>query len=470
MSLDLSSESLSTVESLESAQVTGGSNSRQYSTGPKDRSVSSDRPRAWKRTIVATLRFVVQILAAPFRGYQSLRRSVTVASISVLLALFMTLNVIWGFPWSGMMGAGIAMLLVGSAINRMMGPRLKFSVSLPRTAVVGHPFSVNVRLTNERFLPALNLRVGWDREGVRDIFAQNNQVNWDASPPVDVDILRSGDQMQWHGSMRFDKRGIHDLPPFQVASTFPFHFFHNRKQIDPATKIAITPAPATSDEDPTTRLMLASIGEWAKLLIKGAPVEYVGNREYQVGVPVRRWDFASWARLGRPIVREYQAPSIQAVTLIVDTSQESIDDKSLPRSVAIQRRRDSDEEFERLMSIATSAIAEISSRRVQLRLVITCESDAELSGIQFASLPEQDNSRMLVRLAAAHGVDPVLGVERIRKALQTNRAQPTIIFSLCDLDRGPHVKLAADLPANATYFPILPRSQHESPQRTGEAL
>ena len=401
------------------------------------------------------IRLILQVLTAPIRGYLSLRRSLTFASIAILLSGFLTLNVIWGFPWSGMLGGCVAMLLVGFTINRVMRPRLKLSVALPRAAVAGQPFSINVRLTNTRYIPALNLRVGWHREGVRDIYPRQKTREWDASPPVNVDMLRSSDQMQWHGAMRFDRRGIHQLPPFQIASTFPFHFFHHRTAVETETKIAVTPAPIGNDDDATTRVMLAAIGDWAKQLVAGAPVEYIGNREYQEGVAVRRWDFASWARLGRPIVREYQSPSIQAVTLIVDTSQQPIDDKSLSRSVAKRRHQASDELFERLLSVAATAIADISSRRVQLKLLLTCEAESERTAFQ--SAPVGDNhERMLVRLAAATPIDPALGKQRILQTIESSRSQPTLIFSTIDLDDHDRADVAKRFSSHITYLPVKP--------------
>jgi uncharacterized protein (DUF58 family) len=384
----------------------------------------------------------------------------TVASVSVLLASFMTLNVIWGFPWSGMMGGCFALLVVGFTISRVMRPILKLSVSLPRSAVAGHPFSVNVRLTNSRNVPAMNLRIGWHREGVRDIFHRDTQRQWDASPSVSVDLLRGSEQMQWHGAMRFDRRGIHALPPFQVASTYPFHLFHYRKPVGTHTKIAITPAPLGVDDDPATRIMLTAVGDWAKQLVAGAPVEYIGNREYQEGVAVRRWDFASWARLGRPIVREYQSPSIQAVSMIVDTSR--LETESGARSNTRRGRRQADELFERLMSICATAIADISSRRIHLQLFLTSESDADLPGYKSAIQAGEGNELMLVRLAAAKPMAPELAESRIRDAIESSRSRPILLFSLLELDHEQRESLGADLPPNVTYLPVKP------PRRDGD--
>ena len=422
----------------------------------------------WRRWARRVLHGLARILTAPIRAYLSLRRSMTVASVSVLLALFMTLNVIWGFPWNGMMGAAVGLLVVGFAINRIMCPRLKISVSLPRSAVAGQPFSVNVRLTNTRMLPALNLRVGWHREGVRDIYPRRSATTWNASPPVSLDLLRSGDQMQWHGAMRFHDRGIHELPDFQVASTFPFFLFHCRRGMATDTQIAITPAPARDDDDSTTRALLAAIGDWAQQLVAGAPVEYVGNREYEVGVPVRRWDFASWARLGRPIVREYQSPSIQAVTLIVDTSQHPVDDRSVSRGQLKQRRLEAEAWFERLMSVTATAITEITSRRVQLNLCLTHEPIVELPTRSLAQ-PSEGVERMLVRLAAATPVDPHVGEERLREALQSIRSQPTLIFSMLDLGDQERAGLAGTLPGHVTYMRIRPPKHEGHDASSGDA-
>ncbi|MCM8757094.1 MAG: DUF58 domain-containing protein, partial [Candidatus Omnitrophica bacterium] len=51
----------------------------------------------------------------------------------------------------------------------------------------------------------------------------------------------------------------------------------------------------------------------------GDSPEYVGNREYRPGDPARRIDFRSWARLARPVVKEYQEEYYSRVGLVLDT-------------------------------------------------------------------------------------------------------------------------------------------------------
>jgi len=433
---------------------------------PTERASGSLRPGlAWLRYVFG---WMVRTITFPVRVYLSVRRSLTVASVAVLLASFLTLNVIWGFPWAGMMGGCVAVLLVGFALNRVMQPRLKVSVALPRSAIAGHTFSVNVRLYNPRYVPAMGLRVGWHREGVGDGHAKRSSDQWEASPPVSVDSLRNGHAMNWHGAMRFDRRGIHPLPPFQVASTFPFHLFYFRREIDTQTKIAITPAPLGGDEDPASQVMLTALGDWAKRLVAGAPVEYVGNREYQVGVPVRRWDFASWARLGRPIVREYQSPSVEAVTVIVDTSWTSnLARKPTGRTAARAAMAEERETFERLMSLAATAISDLTGRRVQLRLHITSESIELADGTAVAGQSGEPRERMLVRLAAAKSMARERATERIREGLEASRSQPVLVLSRLDLTGERYEGLSQHLASNVTYF--LVKSGAEIKHRGGEA-
>jgi uncharacterized protein (DUF58 family) len=312
---------------------------------------------------------------------------------------------------------------------------------------------------NPRLVPALNLRVGWHREGVRDIYSRRSGDRWDASPPVSIRLLRSGETMHWHGAMRFDRRGVYPLPPFQITSTFPFHLFYCRKAVDTRTQIAVTPAPLRPDDDPISRVALAAIGDWAKQLVSGAAVEYIGNREYQEGVPVRRWDFASWARLGRPIVREYQSPSVKAVTLIVDTSSTADSAARLSgRAAARAASADQHESFERLLSLAATVIADLVGRRVRLKLCVTSGSAAAVESGATEQAGEL-RERMLVCLAVAEPVSTEIAVAQIREAIEWSRSQPVLILSRSELSGDRYDALLPYLASRVTYLPVQPRRQ-----------
>ncbi|TWU43810.1 hypothetical protein Q31b_13420 [Novipirellula aureliae] len=88
----------------------------------------------------------------------------------------------------------------------------------------------------------------------------------------------------------------------------------------------------------------------------GESPEYIGNREYVAGDSARRIDYRSWARLGRPIVREYQEEYYCRVALVLDTF---VDARSKRRFA--NASRDVDCEFEAAVSLSAS-IADALSR------------------------------------------------------------------------------------------------------------
>jgi uncharacterized protein (DUF58 family) len=51
----------------------------------------------------------------------------------------------------------------------------------------------------------------------------------------------------------------------------------------------------------------------------GDAIEFVGTREYREGDPLRNVHWRSWARLGKPVVREYQEEYFCRIAVILDT-------------------------------------------------------------------------------------------------------------------------------------------------------
>ena len=75
--------------------------------------------------------------------------------------------------------------------------------------------------------------------------------------------------------------------------------------------------------------------------------EYIGSREYQPGMQVRRRDFASLARTGKPTLREFSEGEELKVALISDTF----------------RLRGEDLLLERILSYSTGVTSELMDHR-----------------------------------------------------------------------------------------------------------
>jgi uncharacterized protein (DUF58 family) len=231
--------------------------------------------------------------------------------------------------------------------------------------------------------------------------------------PHRVALIQPAERIFLSETIGFQQRGIHPLPDIVVTSTFPFHLFRSTCRYPCETTIAVTPRLMTGDEDSVARGLLDSLGGWSHKLLSGDALDYSGSREYQVGMPVRRWDFVSWARLGRPIVREFQSPSIQSVVLVVDTSQADA------------------ELLERLLSFAATAVVELTRRVVRVRLYVTGESEIEIAAVS-QSHWATDSESLLMRLAAAESVAASDADDALDAILEHEGRCPVLLLSTRD--------------------------------------
>ena len=377
------------------------------------------RSIAW-RSVTFLARTLAAVLLFPFRAIAALRRSVTTASVGLMLLSLMALNIVWGYPWVGMLATCLSLLAIGWIINRLTRPKLQAGCSLPSHAAVGQAFSLTCHFSNARGLPALDVATGFDaRPDDRKRRLPGDSLVTESSPWQFFPLIRSGDAVDHEASLTYSRRGVHDLPPLVVQSTFPFYLFRNRSNANFRETIAITPAPLDTAADFVAKNLLSSIGNWAQKALAGAAMEYAGSREYQVGMPVRRWDFTSWARLGKPIVREFQSPSVRRLTMVVDTSADHVDSENASES------------FEYLLSLTMTAIQEFAANSIRLELYLTNEPSQRLTDPGFND-PAPEHDGMLIRLASAEQVQKNVADTRIEEALESLGPATTVLLTRRD--------------------------------------
>lgn len=391
----------------------------------------------------SVLLFLWGIVASPWRLLQSIRRSMTGASVSVLLIGIITLNIVWGYPWTGMFAAAVSLLSVGWGVNRLMQPRLRIGFSLPTSSPAGEVFTAVTHLQNRSWLPAIDLlvRLGGSRSGRAATGRAEKRGTGEfelLSPARPLEIIHPNEHVDLGLSVRFDRRGIHVLPELVVVSTFPFHLFRCVKRIPSNAQMAITPRPISGEEDAFSREMLSALGGWSHKLLAGDAMDYTGSREYQQGMPVRRWDFASWARLGRPIVREFQSPSIQAVTVIVDTAASQVDESR-------------GETFERLLSIAAMAINELARKLVVVRLYVGNEDPDVITDLDLGGGRGGDCESLLIRLAAAEISLVTESDRRMEIVLEHVSKLPVVVLTL-----RPDAEVWQQVPPTVTVLRVDP--------------
>lgn len=202
---------------------------------------------------------------------------------------------------------------VAEIVGTFLRPRLNVRCQLPQRATVGVPLTGRVEIENTGFFSAFDLMAGF--------FEIDSTVQHRDADRV-VSSIKAGGFTEIPFELIPSERGLHPIGSVLIHSTFPFNlmrFGGNSVSLAPLTVI---PAYDSLDGFDVPQGHRGRPVHPAPLLAsKGESPEYIGNREYVAGEPAVRLDFRAWARLGRPVVREYQDEYSFRSAVILDTWQ-----------------------------------------------------------------------------------------------------------------------------------------------------
>lgn len=204
----------------------------------------------------------------------------------------------------------LALYCVAWCVNMASRPRLDVEVHLPPRGVAGRELRGSVQLVNRGRRCARDVMLH-----ATDLPSGVRLVDGDTA----VARLRPGESVRLPLGLFFERRGAYTLPKLWAPTTFPFNLFRAGSSGAPLGQVLIVPAfeplgtlavPFGTRYQPGGNVQSLRVGE---------SCEYIGNREYVPGEPARRLDFRSWARLAKPVVREYQEEYYSRVAVILDT-------------------------------------------------------------------------------------------------------------------------------------------------------
>jgi len=217
--------------------------------------------------------------------------------------------------------AAASLLLVVAVVGSIYRPALRVDAAMPERVMCASSCCLSLTVTNLRNRLSAVSALVW-----HDIPA-----SWrDFSSELPLEQL--GPRASRTISLKFhpERRGVYACPRPEAVSTFPWALFRFRQRRlpngCPSTELCVYPRFQPLAQLPVD---LASLG-WQDPCRSiasrcGDSTEIWGNREYQPGMVVRQWDFASWARLGRPIVREYTATRDTRLLISVDCVVDSFE-------------------------------------------------------------------------------------------------------------------------------------------------
>lgn len=201
-------------------------------------------------------------------------------------------------------------LLVAGAWAMRRRPRITLTVEAPARLTAGRTAFVDVRTACTGARRAVPLVVGWRWGGSAELRRETAEIF--LSP-------RPGQDAQARLLVRPLTRGRFTMPSIGAGRTDPLGLASTRRVAHPAQVVLAYPRfygldslalPVGRRYQPGGIPLASSLGD---------STEFVGTRDFREGDPLRRVHWRSWARRGRPVVKEYHDEYFSRVALVLDT-------------------------------------------------------------------------------------------------------------------------------------------------------
>jgi uncharacterized protein (DUF58 family) len=184
----------------------------------------------------------------------------------------------------------------------------------PRRVALGEELSISVILRNEGGQAREDIRVeaSWlPRDGRWITSAQTVH----SLPPGgrEIAVLRA----------RFRQRGEHLIGGIRAAALVPLGLAQGAAVRTDTLRVVVVPRLARVVRVTTPRSQRSQSGGSAQAARHGDATELLGVRPYRPGDAVRDLHARSWARVGFPVVREYQQEYFTRVGVVVDIDGEA---------------------------------------------------------------------------------------------------------------------------------------------------
>lgn len=264
---------------------------------------------------------------------------VVLVSIPVLAALA------WLFGQPELMVAAAAVTAGTIASVALVGtrpPRLEIRRSIhPPRVVVGESCHVRLTILNRgpRRSPVL---------GVRDEVGADGEVSMHVAP------IGAGQHRDATYTLPTSRRGLHPIGPLTLRTEDPFGLVRRSTTVADTRVVIVLPS-----SSPLTPLAGAAGDEpehGTRVLASSATVdeELASMRPYTVGDDIRRIHWRTTARIGQPVVRQYDQPWQRRTTLLLDVDAGATDPAAFERAVitttSVVRRSAADGEMLRLVT------------------------------------------------------------------------------------------------------------------------
>lgn len=297
-----------------------------------------------------------------------------------------------------------SLLVVTCAASHWCRPRLKIRVRPPGDVVCGESVPLQIWISNSAAQPACDLTLRWSHlplgwESVHEA-STIRQLDGRATAAVALTV-------------RPTRRGRFELPDLIVSGSFPLKLFRlaNRHSLHGELLVLPKYQPLQAIEFASSALSLAG-DQHAGVIQAGSGGDYFGSREYLPGMPVRRWDYSSWARLGQPVVREFTVPQRGVAAIAIDNS-------------ITADGRDESVLLESTLQLAAGISEAVTNAGYRLSRLLTSDIDHSFTESEAAEQHLACWRRLAVLAPADEG-----GAARLRGCLTRRPPRQTLVYLL----------------------------------------
>ncbi|MCA8921657.1 MAG: DUF58 domain-containing protein [Planctomycetes bacterium] len=195
-------------------------------------------------------------------------------------------------------------------LGQLLMPKVEVERALPRRVAAGAVVPLQARVRNPARRPLYDFAL---RETATPAGLELEQL------PELIPALPGRSEQIVRYTIRPLRRGSYTFHGPRVLSGFPFGLYFAQRRIKAPGQVLVTPRfhpldaielPAGRKHQPGGLELVSQVGD---------SEEFIGNREYRSGDRLRDLDQRAWARVGTPIVREFQQEYLTRIALVVDT-------------------------------------------------------------------------------------------------------------------------------------------------------
>ena len=247
------------------------------------------------------------------------------------------------------------LLLLAVVGSRSIRYRFKAARFLPGFGIVGEPFSYQLLIQNLTSQDQKALQLVGDfshfpsfREfvrvkrrspiGMRWVKQWRQYVakmQWAIAMPQTLPLLSAHTKLKAVGEMIPLRRGRLDLESVTLACADPLGLIYLRHAYELPQSICILPRHYQLPEMDLASSIQYRTGEFAIASSMGEALEFRSLRDYRPGDPTNKIHWKSWAKVGRPIVKEQQDEAIVHHALVLDTLLQEPDSDVFEEAVAV---------------------------------------------------------------------------------------------------------------------------------------